>query len=110
MTALTFQTRLSSSSIDDYDRIHAAIPSELARDIEAAGCDEWAIFRMGTVLTHVTRVSDAARFFGALDVSAAHARWQKRIAPLLDPSPLEILADVPDHLGTLVWWLGSETS
>jgi L-rhamnose mutarotase len=91
--------------VDEYEHVHASIPRDLEQDIRDAGCVEWTIHRSETILTHVLRVHDEARFFGTLDRSAAHVAWQLVVGPMLEPAPLTMLARPGRDLGKLVWRL-----
>ncbi|MEV1011485.1 L-rhamnose mutarotase [Streptomyces sp. NPDC049881] len=77
-------TRLKAGKEAEYDRVHAAIPPELAERLRAAGVLDWRIWRSGRELFHEIEVTDYRAMRTALADDPVNLAWQARMAELLD--------------------------
>ncbi|MFR9727049.1 L-rhamnose mutarotase [Streptomyces sp. MS19] len=77
-------TRLKAGKEAEYDRVHAAIPPELAERLRAAGVLDWRIWRSGRELFHEIEVTDYRAMRAALADDPVNLAWQTRMAELLD--------------------------
>ena len=81
---VALHTRLAPGKEDEYERVHAVIPTELDRALRAAGVSSWRIWRDGQDLFHVVEVEDYAAMRAALREDPANVAWQARMAELLE--------------------------
>lgn len=77
--------RLRPGQEAEYRRRHEAVWPELLDDLRAAGAQTYSIFLRGDDLFAYLEVDDFDRFTSAMGVSEANARWQREMAPLIDP-------------------------
>ncbi len=87
MQTLAIHTRLKADRIAEYERVHAVIPVELDQALRRAGVSSWKIWRSGRDLFHWVQVEDIDAMRASLAGASADQRWQKLIAPLLEPVP-----------------------
>lgn len=72
----TFEIRPGTEG--EYKRRHDEIWPELVRDISAAGCSNYTIFRRGTTMIACCECDpDAETVFGMLAGSDANRRWSE---------------------------------
>ncbi len=81
---IALHTRVRADRIEEYERAHAAVPSELTEAIRAAGVTSWTIWRSGTDLFHVLDCADYPAVLGCLAKHPANTAWQGAMAELLD--------------------------
>jgi len=101
---IALHTRVRADRIDEYEAAHRAVPPELTDAIRAAGAKAWTIWRSGTDLFHVIDCADYAAMLAALSASPVNARWQARMAELLD-TPHDYSAAGGDAGLPVVWQL-----
>jgi L-rhamnose mutarotase len=80
---IALHTRVRADRIEEYERAHAAVPSELTEAIRMAGATSWTIWRSGTDLFHVIDCADYAAMLAALAADPVNVAWQARMAELL---------------------------
>jgi len=81
---VALHTRLKPGKESEYERVHAAIPTELDIALREASVSAWRIWRDGLDLFHVVEVSDYAAMRRRLRDHPANVPWQARMAGLLD--------------------------
>jgi L-rhamnose mutarotase len=101
---VALRTTVRADRIGEYEQAHAAVPAELTAAIRAAGVTGWTIWRSGTDLFHVIDCADYAAMLAALSASPVNARWQARMAELLD-TPHDYSADGDAAALPVVWQL-----
>ena len=84
MQTIALHTRLKPGKEQDYDRIHAVIPSDLDAALREAGVRSWRIWRSGRDLFHLVEVEDYQAMRAALRDHPANIAWQARMAELLE--------------------------
>ncbi|WP_309111195.1 L-rhamnose mutarotase [Saccharothrix sp.] len=102
MSEIALHTRLKPGCEEEYDRVHATIPSELDAALREAGVSSWRIWRSGRDLFHLVEVEDYAAMRAFLAEHPANVPWQARMAELLDV-PDDYSGAAPDV--RLVWEL-----
>lgn len=81
---IAVHTRLKAGKEEEYDRVHATIPAELAERMRAAGVSNWQIWRSGRELFHLIEVTDYRAMRRALADDPVNVAWQRRMAELLE--------------------------
>jgi L-rhamnose mutarotase len=84
MAIYALHTVLKSGSEEEYDRVHAVIPTELDAALRAAGVRSWQIWRDGVHLFHLVECDDFAATRDFLRDHPANIPWQARMADLLE--------------------------
>ncbi|WP_062214457.1 L-rhamnose mutarotase [Streptomyces sp. NBRC 109706] len=84
MQRVAVHTRLKPGREEEYDRVHATIPPELATRLRAAGVRSWRIWRSGRELFHEIEVTDYRAMRHALADDPVNLAWQARMADLLE--------------------------
>ncbi|MGP4033649.1 L-rhamnose mutarotase [Pseudarthrobacter sp. 1C304] len=102
MEVIALHTRLKEGRIDEYEAVHAVIPTELDSALRRAGVKSWRIWRDGLDLFHWVEVDDFAMMKAALAAEPADVAWQEQIAELLQAQ--ESYTDSDSGL-PLVWEL-----
>jgi L-rhamnose mutarotase len=77
--------RLRPGQEAEYRRRHAAVWPELLDDLRAAGVRNYSIFLRDDDLFAYLEVDDFEWFTSAMAGSESNARWQREMAPLIDP-------------------------
>jgi L-rhamnose mutarotase len=85
MERIGFSMRLLPGSEAEYRRRHAAVWPDLLADLRSAGARNYSIFLRGDDLFAYLEVDDFAAFTAAMAESEANARWQAKMAALIDP-------------------------
>lgn len=102
MERIALHTRLRPGKEQEYERVHATIPTELDAALRDAGVHSWRIWRSGRELFHLVEVEDYRAMRVALRDHPANVPWQARMAELLEV-PDDYSGD--DHGLDLVWKL-----
>ena len=84
MPTVALHTVLKVGREEDYDRIHAAIPDDLAAALREAGVHNWRIWRDGRHLFHLVDCDDYRAMREFLRDHPANVPWQAQMAELLD--------------------------
>ncbi|HZM75997.1 MAG TPA: L-rhamnose mutarotase [Candidatus Limnocylindrales bacterium] len=84
MQTIALHTRLKAGKESEYERVHAAIPSDLDAALREAGVHSWRIWRSGRDLFHLVEVEDYQAMRAALRDHPANIPWQARMAELLE--------------------------
>lgn len=102
VTTTARRTRVRPGRADDYRRIHAAVPPEVARGLREDGVVRWHIWSGGDILFHSIDTCVPFDEFLAAAVARGPADhvWAQIIADLLLPDGDEVLP--------LVWVLDSD--
>jgi L-rhamnose mutarotase len=102
---VALHTQLHAGSVEEYDRLHRRIPTELFEALAAAGVRDWRIWRDGVHLFHLVDVDDYQAMRDALRDHPANTAWQAMMVPL------QAVPD--DYAGTdtglaMVWSFGDQ--
>jgi L-rhamnose mutarotase len=81
---VALHTRLRPDAVAAYEAAHRAVPDELVSAIEAAGVEEWTIWRSGLDLFHVIDCADYGQVLRSLEKLPVNVAWQARMADLLE--------------------------
>lgn len=84
MQTIALHTCLNAGREADYEREHAAIPSDLDSALREAGVRSWRIWRSGRDLFHLVEVKDYQAMRAFLKDHPANTPWQARMAGLLE--------------------------
>lgn len=84
MQRIALHTRLAPGMEEEYERVHAVIPTDLDAALREAGVHAWRIWRDGRDLFHVVEVEDYQRMRHFLSDHPANVPWQARMAALLE--------------------------
>ncbi|HEY2672431.1 MAG TPA: L-rhamnose mutarotase [Rugosimonospora sp.] len=84
MQRIALHTRLAPGMEEEYERVHAVIPTDLDGALREAGVHAWRIWRDGRDLFHVVEVEDYQRMRHFLRDHPANVPWQERMAALLE--------------------------
>jgi L-rhamnose mutarotase len=84
MQRIALRTRLAAGKEDEYEKVHAVIPTELDAALREAGVHSWRIWRDGRDLFHVIEVRDYRHMRSFLREHPANLPWQARMARLLE--------------------------
>ena len=80
-----------------YERLHAAIPSEVTQGMADAGLRDYTGFRRGTdVWFYAEAEPDRRTAFGAIGASAANQRWGHEFR--------DVIAEIEAPGGGLIWF------
>jgi L-rhamnose mutarotase len=79
---VTLRTRLKLEFIEDYEKVHARIPDDLANALASAGVRDWAIYRVGQDLFHVLDVDNYAEMRRLMRCNPINLEWQAIVAPM----------------------------
>jgi L-rhamnose mutarotase len=74
----------------EYARLHARIPEELAADFVDAGVTAWRIWQDGVHLVHLVTLADRAAFMVRLRESGVNRVWQDLVGPLTETAPRDM--------------------
>ena len=85
MERIGFRMRLRPGQEAEYRRRHATVWPELLADLSAAGASNYSIFLDGDDVFGYLEVDDFEVFRQRMAGSAANARWQPDMIPLIDP-------------------------
>ncbi|MBE1488544.1 L-rhamnose mutarotase [Plantactinospora soyae] len=102
MEQIALHTRLKPGREQEYERVHATIPTALDGALRDAGVRSWRIWRSGRDLFHLVEVDDYSAMRAALRDHPANVPWQARMAELLE---VEDDYSGDDHGLDLVWRL-----
>jgi L-rhamnose mutarotase len=83
MQWIALHTRLRPGKEEEYERVHAMIPTDLDSALREAGVRSWRIWRDGQDLFHVVEVEDYQAMRHTLRDHPANIPWQARMAELL---------------------------
>jgi L-rhamnose mutarotase len=81
---VALHTRLKPGAEAEYEAAHREVPSELVEALEAAGLQEWTIWRSGLDLFHVIDCTGYAQLLRSVAALPVNVAWQERMAGLLD--------------------------
>ncbi len=84
MQRIALHTRLAPGKEEEYERVHAVIPTDLDAALREAGVHAWRIWRDGRDLFHVVEVEDYQRMRHLLRDHPANIPWQERMSQLLE--------------------------
>lgn len=84
MQRILSRTRLRAGNEAAYDRVHAAVPPELAARLREAGVHDWTVWRDGLDLMHLIEVEDYRTMRRSLADDPVNAAWQAVVNPLLE--------------------------
>jgi L-rhamnose mutarotase len=84
MQRIALHTRLAHGKEEEYERVHAVIPTDLDAALREAGVRSWRIWRDGRDLFHVVEVEDYQRMRHLLRDHPANIPWQERMSLLLE--------------------------
>ena len=84
MQRIALHTRLAPGKEEEYERVHAVIPTDLDAALREAGVRSWRIWRDGRDLFHVVEVEDYQRMRHFLRDHPANIPWQERMSQLLE--------------------------
>jgi L-rhamnose mutarotase len=84
MTEVAVHTVLRPGREAEYDRLHSAIPIELAARLRVAGVHDWRIWRAGLHLFHLIDVDDYPTMRKTLAADPVNERWQELVNILLE--------------------------
>jgi L-rhamnose mutarotase len=84
MQRIALHTRLAPGKEEEYERVHAVIPTDLDAALREAGVRSWRIWRDGRDLFHVVEVEDYQRMRHLLRDHPANIPWQERMSQLLE--------------------------
>jgi L-rhamnose mutarotase len=84
MQRIALHTRLAHGKEEEYERVHAVIPTDLDAALREAGVRSWRIWRDGRDLFHVVEVEDYQRMRQLLRDHPANIPWQERMSQLLE--------------------------
>ncbi|MET9230877.1 L-rhamnose mutarotase [Lentzea sp. NPDC003310] len=84
METVALHTRLRPGCEEEYDRVHASIPTALDGALREAGVRSWRIWRSGRELFHLVEVDDYRAMRAHLAEHPANVPWQARMAELLE--------------------------
>ncbi|WP_433293529.1 L-rhamnose mutarotase [Actinoplanes sp. CA-030573] len=84
MERIALHTRLKPGMEQEYESLHAEIPSDLDGALREAGVRSWEIWRDGLDLFHVVEVLNYGRMRAFLREHPANVPWQKKMAALLE--------------------------
>jgi L-rhamnose mutarotase len=79
---VALHTELRADAVEEYERLHEAIPERLLAAIAAAGVHDWRIWRDGVHLFHLVDVDDYQAMRRALRDDPANVNWQATMVPL----------------------------
>jgi L-rhamnose mutarotase len=79
---VALHTELRAEAVEEYDRLHQAIPEGLLAAIIAAGVHDWRIWRDGVHLFHLVDVDDYQAMRHVLRDDPANVAWQATMVPL----------------------------
>ena len=85
MERVGFVMRLLPGQEAEYRRRHAAVWPEMLDALRAAGAHDYSIYVRGDDLFGYLEVEDLDRFQRHMAASDVNARWQRDMAPLIDP-------------------------
>jgi L-rhamnose mutarotase len=83
MTRRAFTMRLRPGGLDEYKRLHEAIPQELVNEIERSGIGRITIFEDDPVLFLYSEIYDDDAW-DKLWHSEVHDRWAELMNPLME--------------------------
>lgn len=81
---IALHTRLRPGATEEYEQAHRAVPEDLVAAIEAAGVQEWTIWRSDTDLFHLIDCADYEQMLRSLADLPVNVAWQQRMSELLD--------------------------
>lgn len=84
MDRVALHTRLRPGKEEEYERVHAIIPSDLAAALRRSGVRRWTIWRSGRELFHLVECDDYRAMRARLRDDPANVQWQARMAELLE--------------------------
>ena len=87
MQRVAFLLQIKPGKIEEYEEAHRHVWPEMIAELEAAGVNEYSIFRRGLQLFLFMRTADFDRTQEYLARSAVNLRWQEAMAPLFDEVP-----------------------
>jgi len=97
-------SRLKPDEVEEYDRRHRELPSDVRESIERAGVSQWLIWREGPKLHQVIECDDWEAARAELAVTTP-AHWLRDMGALTDPDFEPVLGDA----ASFVWRLFGQT-
>lgn len=105
MQSIALHTVLSPGCETDYERLHAAIPADVAAALQRHGVHDWRIWRSGRNVFHLIEVDDYDAMRAGLRDLPANVQWQATVGPLFD-IPDDYAHEQP--VVDLLWSLASQ--